>query len=126
MWASRTGSASLRIAAPASVRRAAPSMACSALSSALASLSAGAGGGSRKERLAGSATPKAAQSSSRPDRSASSISGGVKAGSAAVCSARHSLTATPACVRPARPARWSAAARLTRTVSSRVRPLAGS
>ena len=61
-----------------------------------------------------------------PERSACRISGGVKAGSAAVCSARHRRIATPGSVLPARPARWSAEARLTRTVSSRVRPVAGS
>ena len=63
-----------------------------------------------RQSARGSATPKAAQSSSSRERSASRISGGVKAASAAVCSARHSRIATPGCVRPARPARWSAEA----------------
>ena len=126
MWASRTGSASFRIAWPAGVSRPASSIAPSAESSARASDSAGDGGGSRNASVAGSATPKAAQSRTRPDRSASRISGGEKAGSAAVCSARHRRIATPGPVRPARPARWSAEARDTRTVSSRVRPVDGS
>ncbi len=68
-----------------------------------ASVRAGAGGGSRKASFAGSATPKAAQSSTSPDRSASRISGGVKAASAAVCSARHSLIAMPGLRAPGAP-----------------------
>ena len=110
--ASRTGSASSRIAWPLAVMRPVAVDRAERRAAARAPRRApGSGGGSRKASVAGSATPKAAQSSTRPERSASRISGGAKAGSAAVCSARHSRIATPGCVRPARPARWSAEAR---------------
>ena len=124
--ASRTGRASPRIALPLSVSRPSASIAPRSRRRARASSSAGFGGGSRNESVETSATPKAAASRTRPERSASRISGGVKAGNAAVCSARHKRMATPGWVRPARPARWSAEARETRTVSSRVSPVAGS
>jgi hypothetical protein len=42
---------------------------------------------------------------------------------AAVCPWCHRRMAIPGSVRPARPARWSAEARDTRTVSSRVMPV---
>ena len=126
MCARRAGSASPRIALPSTVMRPSPSSAPRRTSRDRASSSAGLGGGSRKASADGSAMPKAAQSRSSPDRSASSISGGVKARSAFVCSARQRRIATPGSVRPARPARWSAEARETRKVSSRVRPVDGS
>ena len=125
IWASRAGRASARMAWPIGVMRS-PSNAPRFSSRAFDSLIAGAGGASRKVRLRGSATPQAAQSSTRPVKSASRISGGAKASSAAVCSARHRRRAMPGSVRPARPARWSTAARAARTVSSRVRPVDGS
>ena len=128
MCARRTGSASLRMRF-AGIRSACParSSAPRLPSRARASASAAAGGGSRKASVAGSATPKAAASRSRPDRSASRISGGEKAGRA-TRSARRARGGSrcPGSVRPARPARWSAEAREARTVSSRVSPVAGS
>ena len=87
--------------------------------------SAPAAGASGKGRASG-AVPQARQSSTSPLSSASAISGRSN-GARPRCSAGdHSRIATPGASRPARPARWSAAARLMRTVASRVRPVAAS
>ena len=87
-----------------------------------ASSSAAAGGASRNGRRDGSASPHSRQVSSRLDRSASRISGGSCAGSDAVAASSHRRIATPGACRAARPARCVTAARLARSVTSRVRP----
>ena len=75
---------------------------------------------------ASGSVPQARQSSTRPLSSASAISGRSN-GARPRCSASdHSRIAVPGASRPARPARWSAAARLMRRVASRVRPVAAS
>ena len=85
----------------------------------VASAQAGAGGGSRKGRAAGSVTPQAARSRARPERSAARISGVSKGSRAAVWPSFHRRMQTPGAVRPARPRRWSAPARETRRVCKR-------
>ncbi len=67
-------------------------------------------------------SPHSKQVSSRLDRSASRISGGSWAGSEVVAASSHNRIATPGAWRAARPARWVTAARLARSVTSRVRP----
>ena len=94
-------------------------------SSAPAAASAPAGGGSGNDSAPG-AVPHAAQSSSRLDSSASRIAGRSNGTSPRCCATLHSRIATPGPSRPARPARWSAAARLMRSVVRRVRPVARS
>ena len=127
MWASRTGQCQAAHAlagfsdAPVRVERAEFDEQRPVPQSAPA-----AGGGSRKARLAGSATPKPAQASSNSARSACRISGRREGRQRRRLSARQSLSAMPGSVRPARPARWSTDARAARTVSSRVSPVAGS
>ena len=74
MRASRGGSGNCRNRLPSAVMRPSRSMAPSSSSSVLASLIAGAGGGSRKTSAAGSATPQWARSSTKPVRSAARIS----------------------------------------------------
>ena len=66
--------------------------------------------------------PTAGRSAAELDRSASRISGGSWAGSEALAASSHSRIATPGPCRAARPARWVTAARLARSVTSRVRP----
>ena len=85
-----------------------------------ASAIAASGGVSRKGRRAGSGSPHSIEVSRRLDRSASRISGGSCAGSEAVVASSHSRIATPGAWRAARPARWVTAARLARSVTSRV------
>lgn len=67
-----------------------------------------------------------ARSSASPVRSAAAISGGGKAASAPSSALAHSRQHTPGAVRPARPCRCTASARVTRSVTSRVMPEAGS
>ena len=75
MRAMRGGSGSSRRRRPRSVMRPSASIAPSSRSSALASVQAARGGGSRKSSFCGSVTPQCARSSTRPDRSAARISG---------------------------------------------------
>ena len=75
--ASRGGSASARRLSPSAVIRPSPSSAPSSRNRLRASFSAGAGGASRNDSVAGSLTPHWATSSSSEDRSALRISGWV-------------------------------------------------
>ena len=77
MRASRGGSASARSRLPSVVMRPSASSAPSSCSRLFASFSAGAGGGSRNDSVAGSVTPHCARSSTSEDRSADRISGWV-------------------------------------------------
>ncbi len=113
------------IAAPRAVRRPPASSASSRVSRSRASPSARAGGGSSHGRASGSA-PHCATSSSVGARSASRISGGRRSRRAAWVRSLHRRYAVPGATRPARPARWVAASRVTRSVTRRLRPVAGS
>ena len=115
---------SLAMERPSGVRRPASS-APSWSSRAFAAARAPWGGASGKGRSAGG-VPQAAQSSARPESSASRISGRSKAGRPRCSASLHRRMATPGASRPPRPARCSAAARLMRIVSRRVRPVDGS
>ena len=123
--ASRGCAPSRAIALPCPVIRPLSSSAPSSVSSATPAARAPSGGGSGKGRSAG-AVPQAAQSSTRPESSACMISGCSCAGRPRCSASVQSRIATPGASRPARPARCSAAARLMRSVSSRVRPVPAS
>ena len=90
-----------------------------------AAVKAAAGGGSSQGRAVGSA-PQTASCRVRPQRSASRISGRVVGRRPWSSAWRHRRQHRPGSVRPARPARCTAPARETRSVTRRVRPLAGS
>ncbi len=80
--ARRGGRARRAMASPSAVSAPSVSIAPIPCSSARASFSAGAGGGSSHLRVSGSRTPHAARSRTSPERSAAMISGGAKASSA--------------------------------------------
>ena len=101
------------------------SMASSSCSSSAAWASAAAGGVSSQGTSDGAA-PKAARSSTSGVRSATMISG-VRRGGRCSCSGRvHRRMHRPGAVRPARPARCSAASLDTGTVTRRCMPVRGS
>ena len=128
MRARRGGSGRARRRRPSSVMRPSASSAPRSRSRARASLSAGRGrrveeGEARSDR----STPQAAQSS----RSGREIGGQDLGAREGLRAPRSRPPPTGGSRRPARcarrgPRRWSAAARETRTVSSRVRPMSGS
>ncbi len=122
MWASLGSSGIAAMARPCWVIRPSGSIAPRRDRRVRASARAAAGGGSRKGRRVGSDSPHNRQVSNRLERSASMISGGSWAGSEAVAASSHKRIATPAAWRAARPARCVTAARLARSVTSRVRP----
>jgi len=84
------------------------------------------GGVSSHASEAGSVTPQTASCSASPVRSASRISARMCGRMPFSCSFAHRRQQMPGSVRPARPARWAAPASDTRSVTRRVRPLAGS
>ncbi len=126
MWPRRGCSGRRASARPCAVTAPEASSAPSAASSARASASAGAGGGVRKARPAPVGSPQSASSSARPVRSALAISGGAWAAIAPSSPRVQSRKHQPGATRPARPRRCSASARVTRSVTRRAMPEAGS
>ena len=84
-----SGSARRRLPCVGNAGRRRPRARASDSNSSRAATSAARGGGSSQRSRSGSASPQAAQSSSRPARSAFRISGSAKAGNACVCGSSH-------------------------------------
>ena len=125
MRASRGGKGSDLSRFPMAVMWPRPSSASNSISSSRAAAMAAAGGGSIQGSESGSAVPHSANRAARV-QDGRAVWGSANGGRLCVCSSSHSRKQTPGSVRPARPRRWSAAARDTRTVSSRVTPASGS
>ena len=87
---------------------------------------AASGGGSTQRSRAGSSTPQARSCSTSDARSAVCSSGSSASGRWRCSASAHSRYATPGAVRPARPRRWSALARLAAWVDSTGSPVATS
>ena len=114
------------ISRPRAVGRSCASMAPMACRLLCATAMRAAGGVSSQGSEPASVAPHTASCKARPLRSASRISGRMWGRMPCSCSLAHRRQQIPGSVRPARPALCAAPARETRSVTSRVRPLAGS
>ena len=114
------------ISRPRAVGRSCPSMAPTACRLFCATAMCAAGGVSSHGRESASVTPHTASCRASVLRSASRISGRMWGLMPCSCSLAHRRQQMPGSVRPARPALCAAPAKETRSVTSRVRPLAGS
>ncbi len=125
MWPSRGCTGSAAIARPCAVIVPRVSSASSSARSSRACANAAGVGESSHRSSDGSVIPAMARSSANGVRSALAISGRAWSSNCASSPSAQSRKQTPGATRPARPRRWSADARDTRTVSRRIMPERG-